>query len=86
MPDWQRFLRLFRGRWRLRGYDTYAAEDYPMPGSYYTERGARRAARRYLRHLERTQPSETSGGQKDGGIQDRIYVVRPDGSSYRYVR
>src|SRR5262245_18102138 len=67
------------GRWRLRGYDTFAGEDYPLPGSYWTEAQAQRAARKRLAELERTQPSVSSGGQRPGGIQDQVYIVRPDG-------
>jgi len=41
------------------------------------------AGRAYLAELERLQPSEQSGGQRSGGIQDHVYVVRPDGGFYQ---
>jgi hypothetical protein len=81
MP-WPQWLRLGSGRWRLRGHDTFAGENYPLPGGFRTEKAAQNAARRRLAELERSQPSATSGGQD--GIQDQVYVVRPDGTSYRY--
>jgi hypothetical protein len=85
MRDWLRFLRFAGGQWRLRGHDTFAGEDYPLPGTYWTEAQAQRAARRRLAELERMQPSASSGGQRPGGIQDRVYIVRPDGTAYRYL-
>jgi hypothetical protein len=77
------FRRLWnrRGRWRLQGWDTFAGESYPILGSYATKAGAVAAAKRYLQKLERQQPTAHSGGQE--GIQDRIYVLGPDGHSYR---
>lgn len=66
--------------WRLRGYDTFAGDWYPLEGRYFSEGAALRAARRRLRALERLQPSRSSGGQGPGGIQDQVYVVRPDGT------
>jgi hypothetical protein len=82
MGDWLRFVERLRGPWRLRGHDTFAGEDYPLPGRFWSEASAQRAARRRLAKLEHTQPSATSGGQK--GIQDRVLIVRPDGTAYRY--
>jgi hypothetical protein len=79
---WPQWLRLRGGRWRLRGRDTFAGQDYALRGVFWTEKAAQRAARRRLAELERSQPSATSGGQD--GIQDQVYVVRPDGTSYRY--
>ena len=67
--------------WKLQGYDTFSREDYPLPGEYETEDEALAAAHERLEHLEKTQPSRTSGGQ--GGIQDQVYVVRPDGTMFR---
>ena len=66
--------------WELRGYDAFAQEWYPLPGCFLSEEEALRAARHWLSELERMQPSAHSGGQQ--GIQDRVYVVRPDGSLY----
>jgi hypothetical protein len=80
-----RVLDTIFGRWKLQGYDTFSLEYYPLPGRYWTEGLARMAAKLYLRHLERTQPSAFSGGQTQAGIQDRVYIVRPDETEYRYV-
>ena len=71
-----------RPAWKLIGYDTFAGEWYDLSGSYPSEASARRAAQRQLCKLEKLQPSAQSGGQS--GIQDQIYIVRPDGSHYRY--
>ena len=67
--------------WKLQGYDTFSREDYPLPGEYETEESAIAAAHERLEYLESTQPSLTSGGQD--GIQDQVYVNRPDGSRFR---
>ncbi len=67
--------------WRLRGYDTFAGEWYPLPGIFLGEKAALRAARRRLQQLEKTQPSSVSGGQD--GIQDQVYLLCPDGSLKR---
>jgi predicted LPLAT superfamily acyltransferase len=68
--------------WRLRGYDTFAGESYPLAGIFLSERAAMRAARQHLKRLEKMQPSRFSGGQE--GIQDHVYIVRPDGTMWRY--
>jgi len=67
--------------WTLRGYDTFAGEWYPLAGIFLSERAAVRAARKRLQELERQQPSSTSGGQD--GIQDQVYIVRPDRTMFR---
>jgi hypothetical protein len=69
--------------WRIHGYDAYSGDPYPLPGRFPSEAAALRAARRALRKIERMQPAATTGGQADGGMQDHVYVVRPDGSLYR---
>ena len=69
--------------WRLRGYDTFSAEWYPLQGAYRTEEAAREAAKGRLQELEVSQPSSSSGGQS--GIQDQVHIVRPDGNSYRFT-
>lgn len=76
-----RFLKQIHGEWGLEGWDTFAGHSYPLPGRFRTRQGAVRAARRVLANLEKTQPSENSGGQD--GIQDRVYVVAPDGKRER---
>jgi len=75
--------------WRLEGYDTFSDEPYPLDGKYgdgcqpsYPGRDAALAdAFKRLRELERTQPSSSSGGQS--GIQDRVYLIHPDGHRER---
>lgn len=77
------------GKWTLLGYDTFegGGEEafYPLPGKYDTEELAIAAARDRLAVLEETQPTEESGGQEPDGIQDWVYIVRPDGSKYRFT-
>ena len=73
------------GRWRLRGLDAFSGEPYALPGVYATEDTARRAAQKRLRALEKTQPTATSGGQNEGGLQDRVYIIAPDGREHRYL-
>lgn len=71
------------GLWTIEGYDSFAKEAYALPGSYSSQRVAEKAALRRLKALEMMQPSEISGGQN--GMQDQIYIRRPDGTSYRFV-
>jgi hypothetical protein len=68
-------------KWRLLGYDTFAGEEYPLPGEYDSESEAVSRAMKRLEELEKLQPSSSSGGQD--GIQDRVYVRRPDGTVFR---
>lgn len=70
-------------KWKLQGYDTFAGEDYPLKGEFATEAEAIEAAKARLAELERDQPSASSGGQD--GIQDRVYIIRPDGTSFRVM-
>jgi hypothetical protein len=70
--------------WTLEGYDTFSDERYPFSGAFESEASARAAADERLDELERQQPSSRSGGQE--GIQDRVYIVRPDGTRYRYLK
>jgi len=76
-------FRLLGRNWRLRGYDTFSGEDYELPGAYRSEARARRAAQQRLAQIERQQPSAISGGQD--GIQDQVFIIRPDGTQYRYL-
>jgi hypothetical protein len=71
-----------KGRWKLEGFDTFSEESYPLDGSFKDEEAARAGARLVLEKLEKTQPTRLSGGQD--GIQDRVYIIRPDGSKYRF--
>lgn len=81
------FLALLRPgpRWRLQGYDAFSGEHYPIRGTYGSEASARRAGYRYLRRLEKMQPSESSGGQHPGGIQDQVYLISPEGCFTRLI-
>ncbi len=72
------------GKWRLEGHDRFANEWYPLEGEHDDEAAAQVAAGKRLEELERTQPTETSGGQSDNGIQDTVYILRPNGSKYRF--
>ena len=70
--------------WTLEGYDTFSGEPYDLPGEFNTEAEAQVAAQKRLVELEETQPSAESGGQSSHGIQDRVFIVRPDGTKYRF--
>lgn len=71
------------GKWTLRGEDTFDNEYYSIPGNFTTEAAAIQAAREHLEELEKTQPTASSGGQGSYGIQDRVYVVDPQGKVFR---
>ena len=80
--------------WKLGGYDAFSGESYPL-GDLHVEEGVSRidglrpeypdyasalaGARKRLASLERAQPAASSGGQAPGGIQDRVYILHPDG-------
>ncbi len=72
-------------KWILEGEDTFASELYPIPGEHNSQEEAEAAAAVKMTEIEALQPSTSSGGQALDGIQDRIYIVRPDGSKYRYM-
>ena len=69
------------GKWKMQGHDTFASEDYRLDGEFDSEDEAIAAAKVCLDDLERTQPTASSGGQD--GIQDHVYVIRPDGTMFR---
>lgn len=71
-------------RWKLVGYDTFADEEYPI-ADYLNEEEARKAAYQRLLELEGGQPSISSGGQAEDGIQDRVFIERPDGTRYKFI-
>lgn len=54
-----------------------------MKPVYDTYEEALADARVRLASLEASQPASSSGGQAYGGIQDRVYVVHPDGRHER---
>ena len=71
--------------WKLKGYDAFEGAFYDIEGEYPTEGEAQQAARKKLQEIEVSQPREDSGGQDDESIQDRVFIVRPDGTQYRYL-
>ena len=75
-------------KWKIEGYDTFEGGSdayYPLFGKFDDEPAAQAAAREYLAELEKTQPTSESGGQSEQGIQDRVYIVRPDETKYRFT-
>jgi len=70
--------------WELLGFDTFEGEYYRLQG-FETEAEALNAAKQKAEDLDKTQPKEQSGGQDFYGIQDRLYIKRPDGSTYQYT-
>jgi hypothetical protein len=78
-------------QYTLLGYDTFAEEEYSlgdpkldgMQPSYPTRQAALEDARKHLAYLERMQPSDSSEGQGQYGIQDRVYIVHPGGRKER---
>lgn len=73
-----------QGKWTLTGVDGFSDEPYEIPGAYDTEERARDVARLHLAAIELTQPTSETGGQGEDGIQDRIYIISPNGNEYRY--
>ena len=71
------------GTWKLQGRDTFAHDDYDLDGEFDSEDEAIAAAKVRLDNLERSQPTASSGGQHGIGIQDHVYVIRPDGTRFR---
>ena len=69
--------------YRLKGYDPFAGEYYDLGGEYSSYSEADATAREQLQQLELAQPSEQSGGQD--GIQDRVYIVLPNGQMNRVI-
>ncbi len=78
--DW---LFSWRGEWFIEGWDTFAGHSYPIQGKYRTEDAALRAAKKYLKELERDQPADISGGQE--GMQDQVFARGPGGQSIRVL-
>ena len=72
-------------KWTLEGYDTFEGSSYDLPGEFDSEAEAEKAARAKLNELEKWQPSSSSGGQGFEGIQDRVYIVSPDGRRRRFM-
>lgn len=77
------------GRWSVHGYDTFSSHPYnfldcPEEG-FGSEDKALVFARTQFAKIQRDQPPEEAGDCWDeGSIQDRVVIVRPDGSEYYY--
>jgi len=73
--------------WSIEGYDTFEGGPdafYSVSKGHKTLEAAETAAREYLKEIEKSQPTETSGGQEEGGIQDLVFIVHPDGHKTRF--
>jgi hypothetical protein len=71
----------------VEGYDTFEGGDdayYTIKDGLGSEAEALIVAANYMTELERRQPTATSGGQGPYGIQDRVFIVRPDGTRYQF--
>jgi hypothetical protein len=64
------------GQWTIKGHDTFADEWYPLESGLANEQEAQAAARKHLAEIERLQPQN--------GIQDKVYIVGPDGIHVRF--
>lgn len=73
------------GKWCLAGYDMLEGTPYPLNGEWNNESETLDAARLHMAHLEMTQPTAETGGQDDDGIQDQVWVIRPNRTRYRFV-
>lgn len=73
------------GMWSIVGFDAFDGESYPLAIEIGDEATARMLARARLRKLEIEQPSAVSGGQSEYGIQDRVFIVDPEGRSWQYI-
>lgn len=69
---------------KVLGFDTFSSEWYSL-GSFHAEEKALAVAQAKLRVLEHTQPSASSGGQAEMGIQDRVFIEGPDGARRRVL-
>ena len=72
-------------KWKLEALDTFSDERYPLDGEFDSQQDVEAAADGHLKELEETQPTASSGGRAEDGIQDRIFIVHPDGTKYRYA-
>ena len=72
----------YMSKWKIEGYDTFSRKPYALGGEYESQAAAESAAWQRLKELEVRQPTAMSGGQS--GIQDRVYIIRPDGTQYLY--
>lgn len=77
------------GVWRLEGRATpkTGSPNYSLGDKegYSSKAEVLEAAQEQLRHLEETQPTRRSGGQREYGIQDHVIIVGPDGIHRRVL-
>lgn len=64
------------GKWKLVLYDAFEGKDYELDGEYIDEAGAIEAASARSTRLEGSEPSS---------LQDRIYILNPDGGRRLYL-
>jgi hypothetical protein len=80
-----------RSEFEVIGYDEFDGEEYALsdssgePAVFVDHDLALEFGRSRLRDLEMTQPTASSGGQEFGGIQDRVYIVHPNGQRERVL-
>lgn len=82
IKEYEEVRKVLLEKWKIEGWDTFDAGNYSIAGEYATEAEAIEVAKTKLLENEKDQPTETSGGQN--GVQDQVFIVRPDGSKYRY--
>lgn len=70
------------GEWKLKGRDKFTGKFYDIFDSYPNEQSAIEMARERRADFGLTQPSSGSQGRK--GVQDKVYIVRPDGTQYLF--
>jgi hypothetical protein len=63
-------------KYTLLGHDTFEGTDYPLAFDVENQEQVNFLRQRYLKELERTQPT-SSGGQALHGIQDKVVVIYP---------
>lgn len=72
------------GKWRLLRVNEAAETQYGIPGEYDTEELAQEAARKLLAKIEETQVASEIGGPTGYEMRDNVYIVRPDGTGYKF--
>ena len=66
-----------QGKWKIKGFDTFSENYYDLEGEWDDEDGAKEAANERLSELARIDPGA-------GSLRDKVFVVGPDGTGYRY--
>jgi hypothetical protein len=74
------------GNWRVLGIDGFDDDaGFYLVAKCDTEQEAFERAQSYLQELERTQPISSSGGQGPDGIQDQVYIQRPEDGAIKRI-